>query len=71
MLPVRLTKGHPSEYKIRYHPDPEKIATIEAVGRALSLIEPNFNNENLLHPFRLMRDRLLKKSGKYKLHEMS
>ena len=62
--PVRLSKGNPSEYKIRFHPDPEKVATIEAVGRALGILEQNFPLDKLLNPFRLMRDGLLRKAGK-------
>jgi len=64
VIPVRLLKGKPSEYMIRYHPDPEKIATIEAVSRALGILEPQLPLEPLMHPFRLMRDRLLRKCGK-------
>ncbi|MFK7828049.1 MAG: DTW domain-containing protein [Oligoflexales bacterium] len=62
--PVRLSKGMPSEYLIRFHPDPEKVATIEAVNRALSILEPKLPLEHLMGPFRLMRDGLLGKCGK-------
>lgn len=65
VLPVKLSNGRPSEYKIRFHPDPEKVSTIEAVSRALVTIESDFPSDRLLNPFRLMRDRLLRKCGKH------
>lgn len=36
---VRLPPGPPSRYRLRTHPDPERIATFEAIARALGALE--------------------------------
>lgn len=36
---VRLPPGPPSRYRLRSHPDPDRIATFEAIARALGVLE--------------------------------
>ncbi len=36
---VRLPPGPPSRYRLRSHPDPDRIATFEAIARALGALE--------------------------------
>jgi DTW domain-containing protein YfiP len=50
-----LTPSAPSRYRIRREPALHCISTIEAVGEALSLLEPGgFDRESLLRPFDAM-----------------
>lgn len=35
---VRLPPGPPSRYRLRHHPDPTRLATLEAVARALGVL---------------------------------
>lgn len=38
---VTLPPGAPSRYRLRSHPDPQRISTFEAVARALGVLEPD------------------------------
>jgi DTW domain-containing protein YfiP len=38
---VTLPEGPPSRYRLRSHPDPQRISTFEAVARALGILEPD------------------------------
>lgn len=60
---VHLPEGPPSEYKLRYHPDPRFLATFEAVARALGILEGAEVQEKLEHVFALMVDRTLWSRG--------
>lgn len=55
-----LAPSAPSRYRIRREPALHCISTIEAVGEALALLEPNgFDREALLRPFEAMVDHQL------------
>jgi DTW domain-containing protein YfiP len=50
-----LSPSAPSRYRIRREPAEHCISTIEAIGEALALLEPNgFDRERLLKPFDAM-----------------
>ena len=49
-----LPQGEPSEYKVRKAREWAAVSTIEAVVRALSIIEPEQDFQPLLKPFRVM-----------------
>ncbi len=52
---VAFTPTHPSEYQIRKQPAEHCVSTIEALGEALRLIEPDgLPVDGLLEPFRAM-----------------
>ena len=52
---VAFTPTHPSEYQIRRQPAEHCVSTIEALGEALRLLEPDgLSVDRLLEPFRAM-----------------
>lgn len=56
---VRLPPGPPSTYRLRSHPDPERIATFEAVARALGILEGEAVRRRLEHWFDVFVERTL------------
>ncbi len=51
---LSLPQGEPSEYQVRKAREPAALSTIEAVVRALSILEPEQDFQPLLKPFRVM-----------------
>jgi len=60
---VSLAEGQPSEYKVRKAREPAALSTIEAIERALSLLEPQQNFEPLLEPFRVLVQQQIQAMG--------
>ena len=56
---VRLPEGRASAYRLRSHPDPVRLATFEAIARALGVLEGEPVAEQLLHWFQVFVDRSL------------
>ena len=56
---VCLAPSDPSNYRLRSHPDPKRIATLEAIARALAVIENEAVEARLLHWFNVMVERTL------------
>lgn len=56
---VRLAPGPPSRYRLRSHPDPQRIATFEAVARALGALEGLAVQRRLEHWFDVFVERTL------------
>jgi DTW domain-containing protein YfiP len=62
---VILPPGPPSEYKLRTAPDKsEGVSTIEAIARALEILESSEVADHLLAVFKIMVDRNLFARGK-------
>jgi DTW domain-containing protein YfiP len=61
---VKLTQGAPSEYKLRKAHHSGGVATMEAIARALGVLEGAHVREPLEDIFRVMRDRFLWLGGK-------
>jgi len=51
---VSLPLGDPSEYRVRRAREPAAVATIEAIVRALTVLEPGRDFQPVLAPFRVM-----------------
>lgn len=60
---VRLPPGPPSRYRLRSHPDPARIATFEAVARALGVLEGSEIQTRLEHLFAVFVERTLWSRG--------
>lgn len=56
---VRIPPGPPSEYRVRISPKPEYVCTIEAIARALRVVEGEDVHDRLMEYFRIAIDRLL------------
>lgn len=56
---VRLPAGPPSEFRLRSHPDPERLCTFEAVARALEVLEGPALRATLERAFAAWVDRSL------------
>lgn len=68
---VILPAGSPSEYRLRREPrKPYGLATMEAIARALRIIEGETVYDELMHVFRVMVERTLYTKGKLKLEEI-
>lgn len=68
---VILPEGPPSEYRLRREPrKPHGLATMEAVARAMKIIEGQEVYDQLMHVFRLMVERSLYAKGKLRLDEI-
>ena len=60
---IKLAVGALSEYKLRREPKPEGLATIEAIARALGVLESPALQNSLESIFKLMVDRTLWSRG--------
>ena len=49
-----LPPGEPSAYRIRKASEPGALATIEAIARALAILEPRQDFQPLLQPFQAL-----------------
>ncbi len=58
-LRVKLPEGPPSEYQLRREPKPEGLATIEAIARAMGILESPHVQSELEGIFRIMVKRVL------------
>ncbi len=56
---VRLPPGPPSSYRLRTEPHPGGLATMEAIARALGILEGPSVQAQLEHVFRVMVERTL------------
>jgi DTW domain-containing protein YfiP len=56
---LRIPPGPPSEYRVRIAPKPEYVCTIEAIARALRVVEGEEVHDRLMEYFRIAIDRLL------------
>jgi DTW domain-containing protein YfiP len=56
---VRLPEGPPSRYRLRRHADPRRVSTLEAIARALGVIEGPEAQRALEHLFDVMVERTL------------
>lgn len=56
---VCLPPGAPSRYRLRTHPQPGGLATMEAIARALGILESQAVRVDMERIFRTMVDRLL------------
>jgi DTW domain-containing protein YfiP len=59
-LPVEAA----SQYRLRHNPHPEKVSTLEAIARAMGVLEGPELKQDLLHLFAVARDRILWSQGK-------
>jgi DTW domain-containing protein YfiP len=71
---VSLPIGAPSTYRLRTEAHPFGLATVEAIGRCLRVLEGSAGPEverALLHVFRAMVDRTLWSRGEMETHEVT
>jgi len=61
---VTLPPGPPTRYRLRTHPDERCLATLEAVARALGLLEGAAIEQQLTHLFTLFVERTLYSRGR-------
>lgn len=68
---VILPLGDPSEYRLRHEPrKPHGLATMEAIARAMRIVEGEAVYEAMMHVFRLMVERTLYTKGKVVLGDI-
>ena len=60
---LSLPPGEPSEYKVRKATEPAAVSTIEAIVRALEILEPKQDFQPLLRPFRVMVQQQIRAMG--------
>lgn len=60
---LALPVGAASEYRVRKAREPAAVSTIEAIVRALSLLEPQGNFEQLLRPFQVLVQQQIEAMG--------
>lgn len=60
---LSLPPGDPSEYKVRKASEPAAVATIEAIARALQILEPQQDFQPLLKPFNRMVEQQIQAMG--------
>lgn len=60
---LSLPPGAPSEYRVRRASEPAAVATIEAIVRALELLEPGSDFQPLLRPFHVLVEQQIKAMG--------
>lgn len=53
-----------SQYRLRHSPHPEKLSTLEAIARAMGVLEGPELRDDLLRLFAVARDRILWSQGK-------
>jgi DTW domain-containing protein len=68
---VTLPKGPPSIYRLRSEPHAEGLATMEAIARALGILEGPEVEQQLEHVFRTMVERTLWVRGAIATHEVT
>lgn len=61
---VCLPLEGPSEYRLRHSPHPHQLSTLEAIARALGVLEGPALRSDLETVFRVARDRILWSQGK-------
>jgi DTW domain-containing protein YfiP len=61
---VALPPGGPSSYRLRHATSPDRLATIEAIARALGILEGPEIEQQLDYIFRVMVDRTLWTNGR-------
>lgn len=61
---VRLAPENPSEYRLRHSPHPDRLSTLEAIARAMGVLEGPSLRAELELLFRVARDRILWSQGK-------
>lgn len=64
---VKLPPGPPSNYRVRKETKEEGLATIEAIARALGIVESADTQRQLDNLLKLMADRTMASRGLYKL----
>ena len=60
---VTLPQAEPSAYQLRAEPHPRGLATLEAIARALEILEGPAVREHLERPFHAMVERTLRTRG--------
>ncbi|HUH86665.1 MAG TPA: DTW domain-containing protein [Pusillimonas sp.] len=65
---LTLPLGAASEYRVRKAREPAAVSTIEAVVRALSLLEPQGNFQPLLRPFHVLVQQQIQAMGPEVFH---
>lgn len=60
---LSLTAGVPSAYKVRKATQPAAVATIEAIVRVLTVLEPEQNFEPVLYPFHALVSQQIQAMG--------
>jgi len=60
---LSLPPGEPSRYRVRKATEPGAVATIEAIVRALAVLEPQQDFHPLLQPFEVLVDQQIDAMG--------
>jgi len=60
---LSLPQGEPSGYQVRKAREPAAVSTIEAVVRALSILEPEQDFQPMLKPFRVLVQQQIQAMG--------
>ncbi|WP_073101803.1 tRNA-uridine aminocarboxypropyltransferase [Pollutimonas bauzanensis] len=60
---LSLPIGEPSEYRVRRAREPAAVSTIEAIVRALTVLEPERDFQPVLKPFKALVDRQIQAMG--------
>ncbi len=68
---IRLPEGPPSRYRLRTHPDPARVSTLEAIARALGVLEGADVQRRLEALFDIMVERTLWTRGELPEPEVS
>ncbi len=68
-LRIKLPAGRPSEYRLRREPKADGLATMEAIARALGVLESPEVQRSLEGIFRIMVERTLWSRGQIKLED--
>ena len=68
---VTLPPGPPTRYRLRSHPDGRNLATLEAVARALGILEGPPVEARLTHYFTLFVERTLYTRGRLRAEEVT
>ena len=68
---VTLPEGEPSTYRLRSEPHPGGLATIEAIARAMEILEGKHIRSALEHVFRVMVERTLWVRGEIATEEVT
>jgi DTW domain-containing protein YfiP len=66
-----LPPGGPSSYRLRHAARPDRLATIEAISRALGILEGPESQARLDYLFRVMVDRTLWTNGRLPAHAVT
>ena len=61
---LSLPEGEPSQYRVRKATEAAAVSTIEAIVRALNLLEPERDFDPLLKPFQVLIDQQISAMGK-------